>query len=361
MLLASCQKGADKVAELQNVILDAHFAENATSLSDEFTDFEIIPLENRQECMLTDVKKLIVTDTGMYVLDAASMPRVLSFHPDGRFRNAIGRIGHAKGEYQMIMNMASNAKGDTVAVINYPEIYLYNADGTFLSALGIENDSGAEDILLTDKGVYLGYFHRQEASLMKLYGKDMKPIADIIETPVAPIGTPLGMDNGHVMQEDGNSIYCLDPFNSCFYVCDKDVPQNVVKYSIGLENMLAETNIRDNTDMGDGIYRINSYQVCNGVVRGIMEHNAGYYDFRLSLSDKTATLMHHTDFSYSFDCCRLGYFYKVISASTLLCYMDTGRRYMEPIRKLLGTALSDLEGKVSYADNYYIVKMRQKQ
>lgn len=356
--LASCQESADKALEEYDVTLDACFVEKPVSLSEEFTDFEIIPLENRDECMLTDVRKLIVTDGAMYVFDAASMPRVLSFLPDGRFRNTIGSMGHAKGEYQMIMNLASNAKGDTVAIVSYPGIYLYDADGNFLSMPDIENCSGAEDMLLTDKGMYLGYFHRQETSVMKLLGNDMKPVTSIVETPVNPVGAPLGVDNGHIMQEDGKELYCLDALNSCFYVCDKYMAQNVMKYSIGLDNMQTEADIRSNTGATDGTYRICSYQACDGVVRGVAEHDAGYYDFRLDLQNHTATFMHHTDFSYSFDCCRYGYFYKVITASTLLDYMDKDKRYMESIRTLLGKALSDLDGKVSYSDNHYIIKMR---
>lgn len=360
-LLSSCRKGADNATGLQEITLEPHFVEDALPLCDEFTTVEIIPFENKTECMLTEVKKLMVTDAGIYVFDASPSPRILSFRHDGRFKNEIGSRGHAKGEYQMVLNMGATANGDTVAVVGYPEILLYAANGRYLASLPVKDNNGVEDVLFADGRLYLGYFHRQEKCMMSLYeSRSMEHVADMIETPVDPIGASLGVDNGHLLQEDGGKVYCPDVLNSCFYVCDKSSTGDVAKYSIGLEEMLREKDVRDNADTEEKAYRIASYQACDGVVRGVIEHGKGYYDFRFALSDKTVDIMRHNDWDYSFDCCHSGSFYTVVSASTLLDYMDKDKKYMEPVRKLLGNTLGEMEGKVSPTDNYYLIKMRLK-
>lgn len=357
-LLSSCQKGAVNETESREIILTPHFIKDALSLSDEFTDMEIIHFENKTECMLTDIKKIMVTDAGIYVFDASPSPRILAFRHDGRFKNKIGAMGHAKGEYQMVMNVGATTNGDTVAVVGYPDILLYGANGRYLTSLPLENNNGVEDVLFTNEGLYLGYFHRQEKSMMSLYDKGtMKHVADIIETPVDPIGTPLGVDNGHILQEDCDKVYCLDVLNSCIYVSDKNTGK-VVKYTIGLDEMLKEKDVREKADTEETAYRITSYQACDGVIRGVIDHGDGYYDFKFSLSGKTIDIMHHNDLNYSFDCCHSDCFYFLVSANMLLDYMN--KDYMDSIRKMLGNTLDKRKGNISPTDNYYLIKMRLK-
>lgn len=356
-LLSSCQGGSEKIPSLREVTLKPHFAESGESVDSEFTDFEIIPLENKPECMLTDIKKLIATDSCIYVFDAAIPPRVLAFSHDGKFKSEIGSRGHAKGEYQMILNIAANSNGDTVAIIGCPDINLYSADGRYNGSLSIDNSNGVEDMIFTDRGVYLGYFHRQSQSMLSLYDAgSMKHVSDFVETPINPIGEPLGVNNGQILQTDGNNVYCLDVLNSCIYVLDKHAHSKVTRYKIDYDKMLSENEIRENP--ATEASRIVSYIAHDGIVRGLIEHSKGYYDFKFALHGQTIELANHMDWDYSFDCCHSNRLYRAVPANTIIEYLDKNKMYMEPVRKLLGKSLSDIAGQVAPTDNYYIIKFR---
>jgi len=358
LLLTSCHEKTSDQSLIKHITLDVNIDETPHSLSEEFTDFEIIPLENRTECALKDVRKMVVSDAGMYIFDAGVNSQVHSFSLSGKYRGLIGRRGHAKGEYQAIINIASNERGDTVAILSYPSIYLYSGSGNYLSTLDVKNDNGAEDLLITESGYYLGYFHNQGEGVVSIYDKELSHITDLIKTSGKPTSNTLNVDNGHIIQQDSDYIYCLDPLKFCFYVSKDNNPNDVTKYSFRLRESMGYSNITDGNDANKP--HIVSYQVHNGVIRGVVESPSGFYDFRSALLSGKVVLMRHCDLNYAFDCCHHGYFYKIVDATTLQDYLNKDKRHMEPIRKLLGKNLSDLADKVTLNDNAYIMRMRLK-
>lgn len=360
ILIISCKTATDKVTKIEDIKLDVKIQEEEISLNDEFSDFEIIPLENREECLLSNVRKMIVTDNYMYFWDEGPSSQVLSFNLDGKFKTAIGKKGHAKGEYLSIQDIATTEKGDTIVMVNIPDICLYNKEGKYLFSLPLKNEKGIESILLTDNNIYLGFFHRQENSIIKVFSKDAKKAKDIIETPCDPIRKTLGVDNITLVQQDNDIIICLDAFDSSFYVCSKKNPQDIKRYSFRLKDMLTEDVSRKPEDDDNGIFRITSYQIYNGIVRGTVTNNIDYYDFKFNLSGTVVEFTHHKEFDFSFACNHSGFFYYLLPADALMDYMDKKKTYLNPIRELLDENLSKMEGKILNTDNFYIIKMRAK-
>ena len=361
LFFASCRhNGPDKSDKVKSVELEVHFHEESVSMSEEFTDFRIIPLENRKECLLSNVCKMIVTDQNMYFWDKGPSSQVLRFDLNGKFNSRIGREGHAKGEYVSIQDIAATSKGDTIVMVNIPDICLYNKEGKYLSSLPIKNEKGIENILFTDNAIYLGYFHRQENSVMAVYNKEAKRVADIVETQCDPIRKTLGVDNASLLQQDGDYVICLDALNSCFYVSNKNNLKDVTKYSFKYEEMLTEDIARKSVEDDEGLFRITSYQFHDGIVRGIISNNTEYYDFKFHLSANTVDFMHHKEYDYSFACNHSGSFYYIVSTDVLLYYMDKSNPSHSPICELLSDAFSELQGKILRTDNFYVIKMHVK-
>lgn len=362
-LLISCDKSSHKNDEVKCIVLEPHIHydeyESWSSLADEFTDFEIIQLDKKHDCLLSVVDKMIVTDSCMYFFNREPIQKIYSFSLNGQYRNCIGNKGHAKGEYMNIQNIAVSSSGDTIIMIDIPNVNLYDGNGKYLSTLPIKNRSGIEDVFWADNGLFLGYFHRQNTGVLSFYDKHLEKKEDIIRTSVAPIGYPFGTANSNFIQKDGDIMFCLDGLTSSFYAINLKNSKNVTKYSFKLNDILTEEKARASVDV-DEVFHLYSYQIYNGIVRGVIAKSTECYDFKFSLTGKTVELMHHKDFDYSFDCCNSGFFYKIVSAGELLDFMDKSKVYMEPIRTLLGNALSELEGKISLTDNYYVIKMRLK-
>ena len=124
--------------------------------------------------------------------------------------------------------------------------------------------------------------------------------------------------------------------------------------------MLTEDVSRKPEDDDNGIFRITSYQIYNGIVRGTVTNNIDYYDFKFNLSGTVVEFTHHKEFDFSFACNHSGFFYYLLPADALMDYMDKKKTYLNPIRELLDENLSKMEGKILNTDNFYIIKMRAK-
>lgn len=362
-ILISCDQPSHHNDDVKRIVLEPRIHHDEydswSSLAEEFTDFEIIQLDKKNDCLLSVVDKMIVTDSCMYFFNGSPIQKIHSFSLKGQYRNCVGNKGHAKGEYMNIQNMAASSSGDTIIMIDIPNVYLYDGNGRYLSTLPIKNRNGIEDVFWADNGLLLGYFHRQNAGILSFYDKHLEKKEDIISTSVAPIGYSFATANRNLIQKDGDIIFCLDGLTSSFYAINIKNSKDVTKYSFKLNDILTEEKARASVNV-DEMFHLCSYQIYNGIVRGVIAKRTECYDFKFCLTGKTVELMHHKDLDYSFDCCHSGFFYKIVSAGELLDFMDKSKVYMEPIRALLGNALSELEGKVSPTDNYYVIKMRLK-
>ncbi|MBO5313872.1 MAG: 6-bladed beta-propeller [Prevotella sp.] len=362
-MMLSCETSTQNDTDIKNVVLDVQYINEEKFLSNEFTCIEIIPLDNSKEALINRIGKMIVTDSCMLFWDNGPKSQVLSFKTNGVFENSIGRLGHAKDEYHLIMNIASSSSSDTIAIIKYPNVNLYALDGNFIKELKINNDKGTEDMLITNDGFFLGYFHRQGECLLNFYDKNFNHVANIIKTSSNPIRSSVSTDRGKHIQEDNNNIYCLDVFSSSLYVISKENLNDITKYSFSMPNMLTEEIVRNISEPEEILkyFRISSFHVHNDIVRGqIIRDGNEYevYDFKFNISDTSVKLMKHVDMGYMFDCSHSGYFYQILSSQQLLNYMDKSKGHMEPIRQLYGDAIKKLEGQISHTDNYYIVKMK---
>lgn len=356
-IVSSCQQNNTRHAQmLENKELSPNKIDTLPSISDEFTDFEIIPLQTCSEGILSDVRKMIVTDSCMIFFDISATPRVLSFNPDGTFRNRIGRLGHAREEYLQIQNIGANTVGDTIIISNYSGIKYYTGRGQYLSTIEVESGKGPEDILLSDEGLYCGYFHRQGDCLMTLCNPELRKITDFIPTKSSPFGTPLGVDNGNLIQKDDTLVYCLDVFSSSIYVTDVNT-QSVSRYSIKFDGALTEKTAK-NLYYPNEYSQITCFQAYKDVVRGMIDTSKGSYDFRFSLSSQTFDILNHCDLNYSFDCRYKDCYYKLLSPIDLLNFLNEEKRYMDPIRKLLAEPLSAIKETITEEDNLYVLKMR---
>lgn len=191
---------------------------------------------------------------------------------------------------------------------------------------------------------------------MTLCNPELRKITDFIPTKSSPFGTPLGVDNGNLIQKDDTLVYCLDVFSSSIYVTDVNT-QSVSRYSIKFDGALTEKTAK-NLYYPNEYSQIACFQAYRDVVRGMIDTSKGSYDFRFSLSSQTFDILNHCDLNYSFDCRYKDCYYKLLSPIDLLNFLNEEKRYMDPIRKLLAEPLSAIKETITEEDNLYVLKMR---
>lgn len=163
-IMTSCVDSRDSTADYT---VDWDNAEcTPASLADIYSEIEFIPLENKRECMLSNVKSMSVTDKGFIIYHRAPLPVVALFDADGRYVRNIGSLGHARGEFQdNVVCVASSPSGDTISIVTYEGVNVYDGKGRYVWSM-TQTDDFMKNVVWTPKGyAFSTDYHGSEYAL----------------------------------------------------------------------------------------------------------------------------------------------------------------------------------------------------
>lgn len=368
--MASCTGNEKKIVSGNYTLTLDGLEYKEEKLTDEFCDFTLIPLETREECIMSQIPKIIATEKGFYIFNRKPVPFVFLMNNDGTFNRTIGALGHANNEYQFIMNISADEKGDTIVILDMHELKFYDSDNNFLFSKSLDGTNGIEDMAITPNEYFMGMFHRQQDDgyMILGYDKNFEKKSMCIEKGHTIIKGPLGNVNLNYIQKDHSAICCLDIPSSTFYVFDANNTSEIGSYTLSSDLMWTEEMVNNN-EITDKNENVKLYTFSHDGIRGNIrscEHN---YDFRIDLDNGKITLIHHRlDFGYTFDCYSNGYFYKLMAPTDLLRIIeydgvsgdDEYKEYMMNMREMLKDALEPIKASIKESDNPYILRMRLK-
>lgn len=98
-------------------------------LSDVMNEFQLIPLETNDSCLIGECTKISIVNDLIYVLDAKSN-QLLCFDKQGRYIKKIGEIGRGPNEYLLLDDYCFLKNGNVMVLDTYPnKLIEYNAQG----------------------------------------------------------------------------------------------------------------------------------------------------------------------------------------------------------------------------------------
>lgn len=321
-------------------------------LTDEFTDFHLMRLDNSEKALLSWVKKVCVTDRGLYILDYKNPAQILHFDKDGKFICKIGDYGRKKSEYISIYNFSTNNVGDTIAILDSRRILLFNDKGEHIKTETLNEHT--DDILLTKRGMITSDYHHENSHLLTLYNS-----ADIV-------GKYIDLEKRNIrgtspsqnfLQQCGEKICYYDYFSSHFYVMDAKKHETLKCYELRSDKILNEVAIENGNDRSKYTY-VNNYVIDDSTIIGNIHIDRVNYDFCINMRTDDFSLVKLEGSHYFFDSYSDGYYYKILSPSYILDILQ--KSYNSKARKIFSEALKPYIGKVSEKDNYYVLRMRRK-
>lgn len=367
--MASCTGNEKKIVSGNYTLTLDGLEYKEEKLTDEFCDFTLIPLETREECIMSQIPKIIATEKGFYIFNRKPVPFVFLMNNDGTFNRTIGALGHANNEYQFIMNISADEKGDTIVILDMHELKFYDSDNNFLFSKSLDGTNGIEDMAITPNGYFMGMFHRQQDDgyMILGYDKNFEKKSMCIEKGHTIIKGPLGNVNLNYIQKDHSAICCLDIPSSTFYVFDANNTSEIGSYTLSSDLMWTEEMVNNN-EITDKNENIRSYIFARDCIRGHIHNWKGNYDFRIDLNSNEITLIHHDLLDYNFDCYNNGYFYKLMTPRELLRIIeydgvsgdDGYKEYMMNMREMLKDTLEPIKDSIKENDNPYLLRMRLK-
>ena len=344
--------------------------EECRHYTDDYYDFEIIPLETKKECMLSDCQRVFVTDAGIYVSDSEN--NIYLFNHDGSFKCRIGAIGHANNEYVDVFDLSTTINGDTVAVLSdLKTLKMYNSEGKFIGSKSLEFDVsddemfGWDNILFTPNGMMMNNYHRVYDKLLYLLEPNSDSIIKFIDVDKGVIRS--SPDRSFVpLQYDNNLVCYYDQLSSRFYILNLNDYNDIKSYALKSDNILTEEKARKIDLMSDDYDCVDSYVFADSMIVGNMSYKGYCCEFKLDLRDNSMKLFTYEDFGANFVDYYKGYYYDVLYSDFLADLMkvdinDKSTPYYKIDQyKMLHKALEPYKDKISEKDNYYLLKVKMK-
>ena len=191
ILVVSCRE-QKKSASTGSDVKEVTFKEAPKDflIASSFKNIHMIQLEAKEECLISDIKRVVDVEGKVYVLTRNN--EIFCFdRATGKYIRTIGRLGEGPGEYVSAMDICYDEKEKCICVVDYYKsaIHNYSLDGRFLGDRQLEKDT-AEGVNLT---VYADCAPDGNM-LLSLCMPPQKPSRDYVYMMLRPDGTSTGVD-----------------------------------------------------------------------------------------------------------------------------------------------------------------------
>ena len=372
VILLSCDNKLDNNVS-NEIAIQLGEEEEGCHFTDDYYDFEIIPLETKKECMLGDATKVRVTDAGIYVYDYGNKTISL-FNHDGSFKCKIGSIGHATSEYVNIFDLSTSINGDTIGIMTKQDVLkLYDSNGQYIKSQELpteildDYDIGWDNVLLTRNGILVSDFHRAHQHMLWLLDAKSRVVSKFIDIKEEPQIIKASPDFSFIsLQYDNNLVCYYDQLSSRFYILNLNDYNDIKSYALKSDNILTEEKARKIDLISEDYDCVDSYVFADSMIVGNMRYKGYCCEFKFDLRDNSMKLFSYEDFGANFVDYYKGYYYKVLYSDFLADLMkvdinDKSTPYYKIDQyKMLHKALEPYKDKISEKDNYYLLKVKMK-
>ena len=162
IFLCSCNEKKE-YASIQYKNID-HTNKEVIKIQDITSGFSIVPLETNDTSLIQYIKKIIIYDNKIFLLDSQK-PMLAVFSMDGNFLTKIGRFGRGPDEFFYPNDFIVDEHLQQIEILDgrQHKIIIYDIKGNFLKTIPVE-DFGDYFIKFSD-GTYMAYTN------MKIYDK----------------------------------------------------------------------------------------------------------------------------------------------------------------------------------------------
>ena len=359
LLFCSCNKTNKEY--VANQIELGEVVEDNQNLSDLFEVVQLIPLENKEECMLRYLSKFQSTPNGFLILGKVntneSLP--LLFDKEGKLITKVGDLGHGKGEYQSIWDVTASESGDTIVVSVFDGLMRYDSQGKFIDSKQIFDYAQIHSIISYQGGYICSTDYSEPGHIIHFLDNDLNITDELLPINCESVDYPFFMP--YSLTVCNGKLYYYDGFRTMFSIIDlKD--RSIINQTIlhGDNTATLEKTISNKNKENDGLYDgALSYYLYNNHIRGnfFINNDISYYD--LDLDKNAIKLFKQFEYLPAINDYDGKYYYSVITADALLNMLDGHYLTTQKTKDMFKQAYERLSQEVNKLDNYIIVKLRK--
>ena len=191
ILVVSCReqkKSAPTGADVKEVTFKE--APKDFLIASSFKNIHMIQLEAKEECLISDIKRVVDVEGKIYVLTLTN--DIFCFdRATGKYIRTIGRLGEGPGEYVSAMDICYDEKEKCICVVDYYKgaIHSYSLDGRFIGDRQLDKDTSADVNLASYADCA-----PDGNMLLSLHMSTNKGSRNYVYTMIRPDGTSTGVD-----------------------------------------------------------------------------------------------------------------------------------------------------------------------
>ena len=159
-------------------------------IASSFKNIHMIQLEAKEECLISDIKRVVDVEGKVYVLTLTN--DIFCFdRATGKYIRTIGRLGEGPGEYVSAMDICYDEKEKCICVVDYYKgaIHSYSLDGRFIGDRQLDKDTSADVNLASYADCA-----PDGNMLLSLHMSTNKGSRNYVYTMIRPDGTSTGVD-----------------------------------------------------------------------------------------------------------------------------------------------------------------------
>lgn len=139
LCLLGCKRNVYEQTDCIRIELPLKQKENKISLSEIVDSIRYIPLETKNECLIGNIDKILLTDENEYlIVDKEISSSIYLFDESGAFLNKIGNRGGASSEYVTIEDVSYCNGNVYVWDSSSRKILIYSKEGGFVSSFDFD-------------------------------------------------------------------------------------------------------------------------------------------------------------------------------------------------------------------------------
>lgn len=155
LFLLGCNTTESKKSPQSYPVIKLDYHNPALSSPPEYKKIRFIPLETRNDVLIGDIDKIVVSENRFYVLDAFKAEGAFIYNWDGKLINKIKSKGKGPGEYTFIAGLAFDPYNNELVLVDCSQkkVIRYDQDGNYLSEQFFE--FRPQSIGFIDKNTYV--------------------------------------------------------------------------------------------------------------------------------------------------------------------------------------------------------------
>nr|WP_319398809.1 6-bladed beta-propeller [uncultured Carboxylicivirga sp.] len=226
--------------EIDSIIkinLNPFLKKQSFSFGQNIKEIKLIPLETSKECLLDEIRKIIITDSCIYVHDDFKGGGVVIFDINGRFIRRIPH-GNGPGELNRMYDMDFDEEKQELVIYEHSFFVFYNSTGHYKRQQRLAFDF--HNFIVTRNGYMFKINNEQDNNhlgkfcdfRMVLTNKDLR----LISIGLPSKKTDVNLENKSYLYKNNDSIYITQKFIDTIYTYDSDFNQLKARYLLDYSN-----------------------------------------------------------------------------------------------------------------------------